>query len=89
MTVINLEQIKKIKKVARILEELKAAEKQLNVALGLLASYKKYTPIKDAINSLLESKMMVVVYLKKCEDALEKHNAGKLEKISQKDPISS
>lgn len=85
MSVIDLERTKKIKKVTKILEELKAAEKQLSVSLSLLTPYKKYTPIRDAINNLLESKMMVVLYLKKCEDALEKYNAGKLEKTSQKD----
>lgn len=85
MSVIDLQEIKKIKKVGKVLEELKLAEKQLEISLKNLIPYKKYTPIRDALSNLLENKVLIVLYLKKCEEILEKHNADKLEKTSKQD----
>ena len=76
----NLEDYKKIRKIKRVVKELSEIERLLSLVLKGLATYKKYTPIRDILTNVLDNKALVNVYLKKYKGALEKINeTNKLE----------
>lgn len=73
----NLEEYKKIRKVKKVVKELGELEKLLTLVLKGLASYKKYTPVRDILQNVLENKALVNVYYKKYKDVLDQLNENK------------
>jgi hypothetical protein len=67
----NLGSYKKIKKLTRVVEDLLKIQKLFNANLQIFSTYKKYTPVKEVLNSLTNNKLMVDMYLKKFQQSLE------------------
>lgn len=83
MKITNIQQYKNIRKVQRILDDLKKVEDLLTDSIKNIAIYKRYTPAKSVLSNLMENKALVMVYLKRCKTILDKYNAAKLEKTSE------
>lgn len=67
----NLLEYKKVKKIKRVVKDLSEIEKLMGLIIQGLGAYKKYTPVKNVISSVLDNKAITNVYLKKFKRALE------------------
>lgn len=74
MTTTNLSEYKKIKKLNKVIADLTEIQKLFTVTAQAFSIYKKYTPVRDVISSILDNKAMVDVYLKKFKRTLESLN---------------
>lgn len=73
MITTNLQQYKKAKKLNKVINDLATIQKLFNATLQGLATYKKYTPVREVITSIIDNKAMVDVYMKKFKKSLESY----------------
>lgn len=69
----NLQKYKKARKLNKVVIELTEIQKLFSLTLLGFSTYKKYTPVRDVISSLMENKAMVDLYLKKFKKSLEEY----------------
>lgn len=81
MTTTNLQEYKKVRKIKKVVKELGELERLLTLVLKGLTPYKKYTPVRDILQNVLENKSMVNVYYKKYKDVLNNLNEDKQNKL--------
>ena len=70
----DLIEYKKLRKVKRVTKELAEIERLLTVVLKGLTTYKKYTPVRNILQNVLENKTLINVYYKKYKSVLDKLN---------------
>lgn len=70
----NFESHKEIKKLKRIQSDLQKIQALLGLIIQGLGVYKKYTPVKSIIASIVENKALIGIYLKKVSSELEEKN---------------
>lgn len=80
MTTTNIQEYKTKRKIKKVIEELTEVQKLLSITLQGFSVYKKYTPVKEILRSILDNKALVDLYLKKFKKSLETENGpSKLE----------
>lgn len=67
----NFESHKEIKKLKKIVSDLQKVQSLLGLIIQGLGVYKKYTPVKSIIASIVENKALVGIYLKQISDQLK------------------
>lgn len=76
----NIADFKEKRKIKKIIEDLEKLETLLQLVLKGLAVYKKYKPVRDILQNILENKAAVNAFLKSYRELLEKKN-DKLEEM--------
>jgi DNA-binding ferritin-like protein len=71
MTTTNIQEFKTKRKIKKAIDELSEIQKLLSVSLQGFSVYKKYTPVKEVLRSILDNKAIVDLYLKKFKKILE------------------
>lgn len=74
MKTTNLTEYKKLRKIKRVTKDLDEIERLLTIILKGLTTYKKYTPVRSILQSILENKALINVYYKKYKSVLDKLN---------------
>jgi len=69
----NLQQYKRARKLNKVITDLATIQKLFSVTLQGLTTYKKYTPVKEVISSIIDNKAMIDVYIKKFKKSLESY----------------
>lgn len=78
----NITDFKEKRKIKKIIEDLEKVETLLQLILKGLAVYKKYKPVRDILQNVLENKAAINAFLKSYKELLAKKN-DKLEEVGQ------
>lgn len=70
----NIQDYKEKKKIKKVIEDLETVNNLLFLILKGLASYKKYQPVRNILQNVLENRVSVTMFIKQYKELLAKNN---------------